>query len=111
MVSDTVSSMNSGELKYKSSMHMKSSKIHILIIYKGADVENHLMSFERIMEYCQLEPETQPEIAENVPDDWPSKGKVEFKDVSYRYSTDGEPVLRGLTFSVKAKEKIRFVHS
>lgn len=67
------------------------------------------MSVERIMEYCQLEPEKQPDVPENVPSDWPAKGKVEFKDVSYRYSVDGEPVLRGLTFSVEPKEKVSVV--
>lgn len=67
------------------------------------------MSFERILEYCQLKPEKQPEIPQNVPEDWPSNGKVEFKNVSYRYSAESEPVLRGLTFTVEPKEKISVV--
>lgn len=64
------------------------------------------MSVERILEYCQLKPEKQPEILQNVSSDWPSKGKVEFKKVSYRYSAEDEPVLRELTFSVNPKEKV-----
>lgn len=70
---------------------------------------NNLMSVERILEYSQLEPETQPELPKNVPKDWPSKGKIEFKSVFYRYSIDHEPVLRGLSFSVKPKEKVSVV--
>lgn len=64
---------------------------------------------ERILEYCQLEPEKQPEIPQEVSPNWPSNGKIEFKDVFYRYDEDHEPVLRGLSFLVKPKEKISVV--
>lgn len=67
------------------------------------------MSVERILEYCQLKSEKQPDIPKNVSDDWPSQGKVEFKDVFYRYSADSAPVLSGLTFSVEPKEKVSVV--
>lgn len=66
------------------------------------------MSVERILEYqyTQLNPEKQPEIPKNLPKDWPAQGKIQFKNVFYQYSVDCEPVLRGLSFSVKSKEKV-----
>lgn len=67
------------------------------------------MSVERILEYTQLDPEKQPEIPEKPPKDWPAQGKIEFKNVFYRYSIDHEPVLRGLSFSVKSREKVSVV--
>lgn len=67
------------------------------------------MSAERIFEYCELEPEKEPDFPEIVPADWPSQGKIEFKSVSYRYSNDGVPVLRGLTFAVEPSEKVSVV--
>lgn len=67
------------------------------------------MSVERILEYTQLDPEKQPEIPEKPPKDWPTQGKIEFKNVFYRYSIDHEPVLRGLSFSVKSREKVSVV--
>lgn len=67
------------------------------------------MSVERILEYSQLEPEKQPDVPKNVPKDWPPQGKIEFKSVFYRYSIDHEPVLRGLSFSVKPREKVSVV--
>lgn len=70
---------------------------------------NLLTSVERILEYSQLEPEKQPEIPEKVSADWPSKGKIEFKDVFYQYSDESEPVLRGLSFSVQPGEKVSVV--
>lgn len=70
---------------------------------------NLLTSVERILEYSQLEPEKQPDLPRKVAADWPSKGKIEFKDVFYKYSDDSEPVLRGLTFSVEPGEKVSVV--
>ncbi|XP_031619424.1 probable multidrug resistance-associated protein lethal(2)03659 [Contarinia nasturtii] len=70
---------------------------------------NQLTSVERILNYGQLEPEPQPEVPQKVSSDWPPKGRIEFKRVSYRYSADDEPVLRGLSFSVAPKEKVSIV--
>ncbi|XP_031639826.1 multidrug resistance-associated protein 4-like, partial [Contarinia nasturtii] len=78
-------------------------------VRQSADVTNQLTSVERILKYSQLEPEIQPEVPQKVSSDWPSKGKIEFKQVFYRYSADDEPVLRGLSFSVKPKEKVSVV--
>ncbi|XP_055301713.1 ATP-binding cassette sub-family C member 4-like [Sitodiplosis mosellana] len=74
----------------------------------SADVTNHLTSVERVLEYSQLEPEKQPDIPHKVSKDWPSKGKIEFRNVSFRYSAD-ELVLRGISFAVKPKEKVSVV--
>ena len=68
-----------------------------------------MVSVERILEYCQLKPEKQPKIPANVPSNWPMNGKIEFKNVFYRYSVDSDAVLRGLSFVVKPQEKVSFV--
>lgn len=78
-------------------------------IRQSAEVSNHLTSVERILEYSQLEPEKQPEITSDVKQGWPSKGSITFNKVVYRYSIESEPVLHGLTFSIKPKEKIGIV--
>lgn len=78
-------------------------------IRQSAEVSNHLTSVERILEYSQLEPEKQPEIMSDMKKDWPSKGSITFNKVVYRYSIESEPVLHGLTFSIKSKEKIGIV--
>ena len=82
---------------------------HTCFIYVGAEVTNHLTSVERILEYSQLEPEKQPAIPQNVSDEWPKHGKIEFRNVFYRYSIDSDAVLRGLSFLIKPKEKISVV--
>ena len=40
---------------------------------------------------------------------WPESGRVEFRDVLMRYRPDTETVLNGLSFSIKAGEKVGIV--
>lgn len=80
-------------------------------IRQTAELESHLTSIERILEYSHLEeepmidskPETKP------PDDWPMKGLVEFKDVNLMYTRGGAHVLKSINFTVLPKEKIGIV--
>ncbi|EFN85517.1 Probable multidrug resistance-associated protein lethal(2)03659 [Harpegnathos saltator] len=80
-------------------------------IRQTAELESHLTSIERILEYSHLEeepmidskPETKP------PDNWPTKGFVEFKEMKLRYSREGAYVLRDINFVVSAEEKIGIV--
>lgn len=71
-----------------------------------------MTSAERVLEYCDLEPEKQPKKPEEVSQNWPSDGRVEFRSVFYRYCEDAEPVLRNLSFVINPKEKIgTFIYS
>lgn len=65
-----------------------------------------MMSVERVLEYRDLEPEKQPKKPEQVSEDWPIEGSIEFRNVFYRYFEGAEPVLRNLSFVIKPKEKI-----
>lgn len=78
-------------------------------IRHSVEVTNQLMSVERVLEYCNLESEIVPEKPREVPKVWPTDGRIEFKNVIYQYSYDMQPVLRGVTFLVKPKEKIGIV--
>lgn len=65
-----------------------------------------MMSTERVLEYCHLESEKQPDNPLKVPENWPSHGGIEFRNVFYRYFKEADPVLRDLSFVIKPKEKI-----
>lgn len=65
-----------------------------------------MMSVERVLEYRDLEPEKQPETPQKISESWPEAGRIQFRNVFYRYFTEGEPVLRGLSFVIRPKEKI-----
>lgn len=78
-------------------------------IRQSADVANQLMSVERILEYRDLEPENEPKKPTVVAKSWPEEGKIEFRNVVYKYFEEADPVLRGLTFVVRPCEKIGIV--
>ena len=80
-------------------------------IRQSTEVENFMTSAERIHEYGQLVPESYGNGNENdaliqPADDWPSRGIIEFKDYSFRYRSELDPVLKDLNLRIQSKEKI-----
>lgn len=78
-------------------------------IRQSADVANQLMSVERIMEYQLLEPEKQPKKELTPAKEWPTEGKIQMKNVVYRYFPEAEPVLKGVNLTVMPREKVGIV--
>lgn len=72
--------------------------------------EQNMNSVERIKEYLDVEKEAAAIVEENrPPENWPSKGSVEFINYTTRYREDLDPVLRNLTFKIGAREKVGIV--
>ncbi|XP_077153270.1 ATP-binding cassette sub-family C member 4 isoform X1 [Ranitomeya variabilis] len=78
-------------------------------VRQSAEVENLMISVERVMEYTQLEKEASWESKKRPPPGWPSKGMIAFENVSFAYSLDGPLVLRHLTALIRPKEKVGIV--
>ena len=76
-----------------------------------AEVENNMNSVERIVYYARdLEQEPPHEIPERKPAaSWPSEGKIEIKDVFLKYRPELPLILKGLSMTVTAGEKIGIV--
>ncbi|CAG9862959.1 unnamed protein product [Phyllotreta striolata] len=84
---------------------MLSSIIHgALMVW--SEVETNMTSFERVMEYTEVENEnkTGSEI-----DGWPNKGEIVFKNVSLKYTNSQEKILKDISFAVKPGSKIGVV--
>ena len=65
---------------------------------------------ERVKEYMDVEQEAKAQIPENKPaSNWPSHGAVQFINYTTRYREDLAPVLKKLSFSIKAEEKVGIV--
>ncbi|WVR09429.1 hypothetical protein IAU60_006496 [Kwoniella sp. DSM 27419] len=81
------------------------------LVRQVAEVENDMVGAERIMHYAnEIEQEAPHEIKEmKPPAEWPQGGKIEFTDVKMRYRADLPDVLKGLSISVGANEKIGVV--
>ncbi|KAF5294188.1 hypothetical protein FQR65_LT10899 [Abscondita terminalis] len=75
-------------------------------IRQWAELENHMTSSERVLEYKEIEQEVK--TGEKI-NNWPTKGKINFKDVSLKYNATGEKVLNGVNFVIESKQKIGVV--
>nr|XP_009677166.1 PREDICTED: canalicular multispecific organic anion transporter 2 isoform X1 [Struthio camelus australis] len=75
-----------------------------------SDLETNIVAVERIKEYSETETEA-PWIIEDrrPPEDWPSKGELEFVNYSVRYRKGLDLVLQDLNLQVHGGEKIGIV--
>ncbi|CAG7731096.1 unnamed protein product [Allacma fusca] len=76
---------------------------------QSAEVENQLVSVERVMEYAELQAEASLESdSENrPPKDWPRNGEITFSHMYAYYNLN--PVLKDINISIRASEKIGIV--
>uniref|UniRef100_A0A3B4ZCP5 ABC transporter domain-containing protein n=1 Tax=Seriola lalandi dorsalis TaxID=1841481 RepID=A0A3B4ZCP5_SERLL len=68
-----------------------------------------MTSVERVVEYTELKSEAPWETQNRPPADWPSRGLVTFSRVNLSYSEDGPPVLRDISATFQAHEKVGIV--
>lgn len=73
------------------------------------DVQNAIVSVERVKEFMEYPQEPKPSSQNQVPDEWPKKGEIVFDDYNLQYREGLDLVLRGLTFSIKSGEKVTFL--
>ncbi|KAJ6660867.1 hypothetical protein lerEdw1_017024 [Lerista edwardsae] len=78
-------------------------------VRQSAEVENLMISVERVIEYTELEREAPWESDKRPPPEWPSEGVVAFENMSFAYSADGPLVLKHLSAVIKSKEKVGIV--
>ena len=77
--------------------------------------ETNLIAFERVKEYCEVEPEglafTDYLTDHRLKNIWPHSGKIEFKNFSTKYDTtsSSDLVLKNLNFTINPGEKIGIV--
>lgn len=76
-----------------------------------ADVEININAVERVQEYIDgTVQEPVPEIPENDPPaSWPEHGEIEVKDLALRYAANLPQVIKGISFHVRAGEKVGVV--
>ncbi|CAO1316194.1 unnamed protein product [Diamesa serratosioi] len=74
-----------------------------------AELENQMVSVERVVEYAKLPSEETDVTKIKAPSSWPSKGEIEFIDVQLQYCEDQPPALSELSFKISPMEKIGVV--
>ncbi|XP_043748473.1 ATP-binding cassette sub-family C member 4-like [Cervus elaphus] len=75
----------------------------------SVEVENMMISVERVIEYTELEQEAPWELKFRPPPDWPNEGMIALSNVNFKYSSDGPLVLKDLTIDIKPGEKVGIV--
>uniref|UniRef100_A0A668S9Z1 Multidrug resistance-associated protein 4 n=1 Tax=Oreochromis aureus TaxID=47969 RepID=A0A668S9Z1_OREAU len=78
-------------------------------VRQSAEVENMMTSVERVVEYTELKNEGPWETQQRPPSDWPSQGMITFNRVNFFYNTDELPVLKEISATFQAKEKVGIV--
>ncbi|CAH6822297.1 Abcc4 [Phodopus roborovskii] len=78
-------------------------------VRQSAEVENMMISVERVIEYTDLEKEAPWEYQKRPPPDWPQEGTIVFDNMNFTYSLDGPLVLKHLTALIKSREKVGIV--
>ncbi|CAE6470998.1 unnamed protein product [Rhizoctonia solani] len=80
------------------------------VVRSASEVEQNLVSVERVVNYINLEPEAPLEIPDAAPPaGWPRNGDIEFKGYSMRYRPELPLVLKNLTMSIRSGENIGVV--
>ncbi|KAF8530162.1 ABC protein [Hysterangium stoloniferum] len=83
-----------------------------MITRQSAEVENFMNSVERVVHYSDTDLEQEAPHEKdgvNPSQDWPSEGAVELKDVVMTYRPGLDPVLKGISMSIRSQEKIGIV--
>ena len=75
-----------------------------------SDLETHIVSVERILEYMRGAQEDKwIKGNHRPPPEWPGKGSISIENYSTRYRNDTDLVLRDLSISIRPEEKIGIV--
>ncbi|KAG0026028.1 hypothetical protein BGZ82_009689, partial [Podila clonocystis] len=72
------------------------------------DLQNQLVSVERIVEYTDLNVEA-PDKAFEIPPNWPDRGHIVFKNYSTRYREGLDLVIKNISLDIKPGEKVGIV--
>uniref|UniRef100_A0A5F8HI53 Multidrug resistance-associated protein 4 n=1 Tax=Monodelphis domestica TaxID=13616 RepID=A0A5F8HI53_MONDO len=78
-------------------------------VRQSAEVENMMISVERVIEYTNIENEAPWESKKPPPAAWPHEGVIIFDNVNFAYSVDGPVILKHLTVLIKSREKVGIV--
>ncbi|KFH67872.1 hypothetical protein MVEG_06603 [Podila verticillata NRRL 6337] len=77
-----------------------------------SELQNQLVSVERICEYSEKSteaPDVNKETDDQLPPNWPEQGGIVFKNYSTRYRQGMDLVIKDISFTVAAGEKVGIV--
>ena len=80
------------------------------LVRMTSELETNIVAVERVKEYAELEREASPVTERiNLPDNWPQRGLVEFKEYSVKYREDLDLVIDKLNLEIAEGQKLAIV--
>ncbi|KAI8969939.1 hypothetical protein BDF20DRAFT_915834 [Mycotypha africana] len=80
-----------------------------MAIKRYTRLEMSFNAVERVAEFMEIEQEAPAITSIRPPSEWPTEGHIEVKELEVRYAPELDPVLKSLSFTIKAKEKVGIV--
>lgn len=76
-----------------------------------AELENQMISVERVLEYTKVdeEPPFESSLTNKPPENWPQFGRIVFLHLCIKYDKTGDRILNNLNFEILPEEKIGIV--
>ncbi|WAR23566.1 MRP4-like protein, partial [Mya arenaria] len=80
-------------------------------VKQSAEVENQMISVERVLDYTMLPSEAALDSSDDHKPhpSWPQNGEISVKKACLKYYPEAPTVLKNLSFAIKAREKIGIV--
>ncbi|KAK6512549.1 hypothetical protein TWF481_001434 [Arthrobotrys musiformis] len=103
----TLPDMDAALAGFAMSFAMEYTFAMIWALRRYADLELDFNAAERVIEYSVIQ--TEDQSGATPPAAWPHEGKVEVKDLVVAYADDLDPVLKGISFDVKPRERVGVV--
>ncbi|VDM76159.1 unnamed protein product [Strongylus vulgaris] len=110
--------MSSGEVALMLVYAVQLTGFFSWIMRQSAELQNGMVSVERIVQYTELESEHNDSQTERVPKSWPSEGHIKvphcclvipISNLYMKYGENEEYVLKNISLDIKPKEKIGIV--
>lgn len=102
--------MDAGLLGLMMSQALNTTQTLNWVVRSASEVEQNIVSVERVMSYTDLVSEAPYEVPDKTPPaGWPSKGEVSLQSYSTRYRRELGLVLKKLNLDIKAGERIGVV--
>ncbi|EYB87407.1 hypothetical protein Y032_0263g589 [Ancylostoma ceylanicum] len=105
----TPASMTSGEVALMLVYAVQLTGFFSWIMRQSAELQNGMVSVERIVQYTELESEHDDNLSLEVPKAWPTEGHITVSNMYMKYDEDGDYVLKNVSLDIKPKEKIGIV--
>ncbi|XP_043334224.1 ATP-binding cassette sub-family C member 4-like [Cervus canadensis] len=104
-----VESLDAGHVGLVLSLTITLTSMFQWCVRQSVEVENMMISVERVIEYTDLEKEAPWELEYRPPPSWPKKGLISFNYVNFRHKSDGRLVLKNMYPDFHPREKYGIV--